>query len=117
MKAKLSVVLALVLVVCAFAFTSCASPEEKIVGTWKTQQTTLGVVTESSITFNADATGTVSGLLGITGNITYVINEEYLTLTYNVLGVDNAVTYQFVIEGEELHLTKDATTVIYTKVV
>ncbi len=115
MKAKLSVVLAVLLVVCTFAFAACSSVEEQIVGTWKSQQTTLGVVTESSITFNADGTGSASGLLGITGNMNYVITEDYITLTYNVFGVESSATYQFVIDGDTLNLTKDATTVTYTR--
>lgn len=116
MKSKIALVLAVVVLVCSFAMTACTKPEEEIIGTWKAQQVTLGVVTESVITFNADGTGSVTGLWNITGNINYVMAEEYLTMTYNVLGIENSVTYQFTIEDDTLNLTKDATTVTFTRV-
>ncbi|MBE6813055.1 MAG: hypothetical protein E7523_09255 [Ruminococcaceae bacterium] len=114
MKTKISVLLVAVILVCTLAFAAC-SAEEKIIGTWTSQQTTLGVVTESSIVFNEDGTGSVSGLLGLTGNMTYVINENIMTVTYNIFGVESTKNYTFEIKGDTLTLTEDATTVTYTR--
>ncbi len=114
MKAKISVLLIAVLLVCSLGLAAC-SAEDKIIGTWTSQQTTLGVVTESSIVFNEDGTGSVSGLLGLTGNMTYVINENILTVTYNIFGVESTKSYIFEIKGDALRLTEDTTTVTYTR--
>lgn len=114
MKAKISVLFVALILVCSLCFAAC-SAEEKIVGTWTSQQTTLGVVTESSIVFNADGTGVVTGLLGLTGNMTYVINEDVLTVTYNIFGVETTKNYTFVFKGDTLSLTQDSTTVTYTR--
>ncbi len=114
MKAKISVLLFAVILVCTFAFAAC-SAEDKIIGTWTSQQTTLGVVTESSVVFNEDGTGSVSGLLGLTGNMTYAINENVLTVTYNIFGVESTKTYTFEIKGDTLNLTEGTTTVTYTR--
>lgn len=114
MKAKISLLLVAVILVCSLAFAAC-SAEEKIIGTWTSQQATLGVVTESQIIFEENGTGSVSGLLGITGNMTYVINEDLITITYSVLGVETAKTYSFTLKGDTLTLTENATTVTYTR--
>ena len=114
MKAKISMLLVAVILVCTLAFAAC-SAQDKIIGTGTSQQTTLGVVTESSIVFHEDGTGSVSGLLGITGNMTYVINDDVLTVTFNVFGVETTKNYTFAIKGDTLSLTEDATTVTYTR--
>lgn len=114
MKAKISMLLVAVILVCTLAFAAC-SAQDKIVGTWTSQQTTLGVVTESSIVFNEDGSGSVTGLLGLTGNMTYVINENIITVTYNILGVETTKNYSFAVKGDTLTLTEDATTVTYTR--
>ena len=114
MKAKISVLLVALSLVCSLGLAAC-SAEERIAGTWTTQQTTLGVVTESSIIFNADGTGSVKGLLGLTGNMTYVINKNILTVTYNIFGVESTKTYTFSIRGDTLMLTEDNITVTYTR--
>ena len=58
MKTKTRIIAALtaLLLVCA-ALASCGSLEKKLVGTWKGQNSTLGIVTEYSYTFNEDGTG------------------------------------------------------------
>ena len=114
MKRKISVVLICALFVSLFAFAAC-SAEDKIVGTWTSQQTTLGVVTESTLIFNEDGTGSVSGLLGITGAMTYVITDNTITLTYDILGIETVKSYTFAIEKESLSLTEGANTVTFTR--
>ena len=114
MKAKISLLLAAVILVCSLAFAAC-SAQDKIVGTWKAQQTTLGVVTESTLVFKEDGTGSVSGLLGITGDITYLIADSNITITYKVLGVETVKAYQFTLKGDTLTLTADSTTITYTR--
>lgn len=115
MKAKISILLAAVILVCSLALVAC-STQDKIVGTWKSQQTTLGIVTESTITFNEDGTGSVSGLFGLTGDITYTINEDVLTITVDVLGVTStSKSYIVSVKGDTMTLTEDSTAVIYTR--
>ncbi len=116
MKTKIALLLVAVILVCSLGFAAC-SAEDKIIGTWTSQQTTLGVVTESQIVFSENGVGSVSGLLGITGDMTYVINEDYITLTYSLLGVESSKTYAFTLKGDTLTLTADSTTVTYTRVV
>lgn len=114
MKAKISVILVAVILVCTLAFSAC-SAQDKIIGTWTSQQTMLGIVTESSVTFNEDGTGIASGILGLTGNMTYVINENILTVTYDIFGVATTKNYSFTIKGDTLTIVDGDSTVIFTR--
>ena len=114
MKAKISVILVAVILVCTLAFAAC-SAQDKIVGTWTSQQTTLGIVTESTMTFNEDGTGIASGILGLTGNMMYVINENILTVTYDIFGVATTKNYSFTIKGDTLTIVDGDSTVIFTR--
>lgn len=98
MKRTVAVMLVLALSLCA-----CTLAEKLILGTWKSQTKVLGVVTEVSYTFNDDGTGLRSGALDT--SFTYVIEEDRLTITTSVLGIDVDEEYTFQISGSKLVLT------------
>ena len=104
----------LLLVVMVFALCSCAAPEKSIVGTWKNQTTVLGVVTETTYTFNEDGTGTKSNVLDI--NFTYSFEEEKLLITTSTLGIENTEKYSFDFNGDKLVLTGEKETIELEKV-
>ena len=79
---KRAIAFALV-VVMALGMFSCAKPEEKILGTWKYQSSVLGVVTETTYTFNEDGTGSKTNVLEI--KFTYAITEDQLLITTSTL--------------------------------
>ncbi len=117
-KIKLIAIVAAVL----FVLAAC-SAQDRIVGTWKSQTTVLGVVTEQEYVFNEDGTGSTPGILGIPAAMTYTIDGNSLVVKNAVLdaaeeivGKDLSTTYtvEFGIDtltlidkdGEEIKLTK-----------
>lgn len=100
MKRTVAVMLVLAL---ALSLCACTLAEKLILGTWKSQTKVLGVVTEVSYTFNDDGTGLRSGALDT--SFTYVIEEDRLTITTSVLGIDVDEEYTFQISGSKLVLT------------
>ncbi len=115
MKKALSI--AMVLLVLVTAFAACTPVEEQILGKWTYNETILGVVTERTYVFNADGTGTAPG--EITGDLIplemrWSIYENQLTIE-KTLGKD-PVSYNFVLKGDTLTLTKaDGTTITLTR--
>lgn len=104
----------LLLVVMIFALCSCTAPEKSIVGTWKNQTTVLGVVTETTYTFNGDGTGTKSNVFDI--DFTYSFEEEKLLITTSTLGIENTEKYSYDFSGDKLVLTGDSGTIDLEKV-
>lgn len=99
----------LLLVVIAIALCSCATPEKTIVGTWKSQTTVLGVVTETSYTFKDDGTGIKSGLLDI--GFTYSFDGNSLFITTNTLGIETTAKYSVELSGDKMVLTSSTETI------
>ena len=107
MKRILAALLLAAMAMCVLC--SCASPEEQLVGTWKRQDTVLGVVTETKYTFNEDGTGTRSGIIGT--DFSYTIDGDKLILTAKVFGIDTGTeTYSYKINGKKLLMTRDGET-------
>lgn len=92
----------LLVVVIVIGLCSCAAPEKSIVGTWKNQTTVLGIVTETTYTFNEDGTGIISNVLDI--SFTYSCYSEKLLITTSVLGIENTETYSYDFNGDKLLL-------------
>lgn len=111
MKKILSVLLVCVLVV---TMASCTFPEVSVVGTWKHTSTVLGVVTESTYTFNEDGTGKISGVLDV--DFTYAFSKEELFITTSPLGIEITEKYTFEFKEDKLILTNGKTTLELVKV-
>lgn len=110
MKKVISVSL---LIVMLLSLCACSSPEKAIIGTWKTQNTVLGVVTETSYTFNEDGTGVKKEV--VETSFTYTISEDKLTIKSTILGIEKTEEYTFEIKKDTLSLTSDNKTIAYTK--
>lgn len=110
MRKVLSLVLVFVLVA---AMCGC-SPEKAIEGTWKSRNTVLGVVTETTYVFRADGTGERSGLL--TTAFTYTIDKDTLVLTTSVIGLEHSESFSYRFEGKKLILTDSKETITLEKV-
>ena len=104
----------LLLVMMTLVLFSCAKPEEEILGTWKHQNTVLGVVTETTYTFNADGTGTKSNVLDV--DFTYSFLGDKLQITTSALGVGFVEQYTFDFKGDKLLLTDEKETLELQKV-
>ncbi len=104
----------LLLAVMVLGLCACAAPEKAIVGTWKNQSTVLGVVTETTFTFNEDGTGTKSSVLDV--DFTYSIEEETLLITTSALGIEYTEKYSFDFKINKLVLTGEKDTIELEKV-
>lgn len=113
MKKALSILAALMIFLCIFS--SCSSNEKSIIGKWTSQESFLGVVTETVYQFNEDGTGTMSTKLGVGIAMNYTISDNSLTITSNVLGLENTKVYTFTIEGNTLTLIDGDNTTVLTK--
>ena len=91
------------------AMCGCGAPEKQIVGTWKSRNSVLGVVTETTYIFRADGTGERTGLL--TTAFTYEFSGDKLLLTTSVLLVKNTEEYTFRFEGKKLTLSGSKETI------
>ena len=84
---------------------SCGSPEKTIIGSWKYQTSVLGVVTETTYTFNEDGTGSMNAIIGIA--FEYSFSGDKLFITTNLLGMENTDEYVYKFDGKDkLTLTK-----------
>ncbi|MBO5867701.1 MAG: hypothetical protein J6Q54_02185 [Oscillospiraceae bacterium] len=110
MRKVLCVVLALVMIL---MLCSCVVYEKAIIGTWKHQNTILGVVTETTYEFKEDGTGVLTNVLPI--EFTYEFVEDKLNITTNTLGIENKTAYTFKFEGDKLTLTNGDTTIVLEK--
>ena len=110
MKKIFTVVLTLVIILNLCA---CASPSKAIIGTWKSQTTVLGVVTETSYTFNEDGTGEKTTVLDVP--FTYTISKDKLIITTTVLGISTSEEYSFDFSGNKLVLSGDQDTIVLVK--
>lgn len=109
--------LAIITVMLFTMLAGCSSYEEKIVGVWKSQKTTLGVVTETVYTFNEDGTGTTSGLLGVDLDMTYVITDSTITITYasELLDIKTQSIFTYTLKKDTLVLTEGSESTTFTK--
>jgi len=83
----------LLLFVMMISLCACTITEKAIVGTWKSQSSILGVVTETIYTFNEDGTGTKSNVLDV--DFTYAFSDEKLLITTSVLGVASTEEFSY----------------------
>ena len=104
----------LLAVIMLFGLVACTSPNKAIVGTWKSQNTVLGVVTETKYVFNEGGTGTISTFLNV--DFTYAFAEDKLIITTVALGIESSDVYSFAFDGDKLTLSNDEETVILEKV-
>lgn len=111
MKKAVAVLLVLVMVV---GLCSCLSPKASIVGEWKSQSKVLGVVTETTYTFNEDGTGTESGIIDI--GFTYSFSDDKLLMTTSILGIESTEEYTYEFSKNKLVLTSDKDTINLEKV-
>ncbi|MBE6689196.1 MAG: hypothetical protein E7588_07990 [Ruminococcaceae bacterium] len=111
------VAIALTVLMILGIFVSCTSPEQKIVGTWKSDSSAvLGVKVESVYVFNEDGTGTMSALLGVEVPIKYSFSDDKLVVTTVILGNDAATTeYDYKFSGNNLVLSIGGESVTYTR--
>lgn len=101
-EVKMRKIVTLLIVICAMMVCAC-STDKSIVGTWKSQSTVLGVVTETTYVFNEDGSGSKRGIVDIP--FTYSIDGNKLTITTNVIGVDiSTKEYAFERSGDILEL-------------
>ena len=111
MKKILAVVLVAVL---ALAFCACF-PEKQIIGTWKNQETVLGVVVETTYVFNEDGTGTMSVGNVVPVELEYSFKDDKLNITVNTLGIKTTTEYSFDFKGDELTLTNGSNSIKLVK--
>ena len=112
MKKAISVLLAVVVVL---TLCSCVALDEKaIIGTWKNQNTVLGVVTETEYVFNEDGTGSITNLVSVP--FTHSFEEGKLIITTSTLGIKNTTEYSYDFEKDSLTLTDDSDTIKLEKV-
>ncbi|MBR2043038.1 MAG: hypothetical protein IJ946_01725 [Clostridia bacterium] len=110
MKKFLAIFLSVLIV---FGVCAC-SAEKSIIGTWKYQTTVLGVVTETSYTFNEDGTGKVSTVLDVA--FTYKFENDKLCLTITTFGIENTEEYDYEFKGNSLILTDSDGSITLEKV-
>lgn len=108
------VVATLLLMAMALMFCFCAVPEKSIVGEWTSKVTVLGVVTETTYTFNDDGTGSISNVLDIA--FTYAFEDEKLVMTMSILGMESSIEYDYSFKGDTLVLTSEGESVTLEKV-
>lgn len=106
--ATLVLVLVMMVSLCA-----CLAPKAAIVGTWKSQETVLGVVTQTNYTFNEDGTGEKSGVLPVP--FTYSFTEDKLNITTSVLGIESTTSYTYQFSYKKLTLTGEKETLVLEK--
>ena len=111
---KKAIIFALVLIILVTFLSACASPEKKIIGTWRSQTTILGVVTETKYEFKEDGTGSKTTVLEIP--FTYSIEGDTITITTTVLELELDEEFTFEINGDTLSLTGTFGTTEYEKV-
>ncbi len=103
-----------VLLVVALGIAACACmPEKQIIGTWKNQETVLGVVVETTYVFKEDGTGTMTSVVPI--DFEYSFSEDKLLITTNTLGIKNTTEYTFDFSGKELTLTEGGNSIKLVK--
>ena len=104
----------ILVVVMMLSLCACSTPEKAIVGKWKSNNTVLGVVTETTYTFNEDGTGTKSNVLDV--EFTYSFTEDKLVITTVTLGIESSAEYTFEFSGDKLVLTSEKETINLEKV-
>jgi len=104
----------LLLFVMMISLCACTITEKAIVGTWKSQSSILGVVTETIYTFNEDGTGTKSNVLDV--DFTYAFSDEKLLITTSVLGVASTEEFSYEFGWEKVVLTGEDNTIVLEKV-
>jgi hypothetical protein len=98
----------------AFILCACANPEKAIVGTWEEEAELMGVAVKTVYVFNEDGTGTIEGLLDIKLDMNYTVEDNILTVSTKVLGIQNDNKYEIEFNGDKLLLTdsSDATIIL-----
>lgn len=105
---------AIMLVAVTLMLCAC-SPAKRIVGSWKTQSTVLGVVVETTYVFNEDGTGKKCGAVDIP--FTYAVEESKLRISTSVIGVEvSQKEYEISFKGSTLVLTNGDELIELTKV-
>lgn len=103
-----------VILMCIFVLSFAACGEEKktysVEGSWKTEN---GKITE--ITFNEDGTGSLKKGSEISVNFTYVIAEDKLTVTTEILNQKTDTVYTYTVSADALTLTNGSDTAQYKK--
>lgn len=109
--------IALITVMLFTMLAGCSSYEKQIVGVWKSQKTTLGIVTETVYTFNEDGTGNTSGVLGLNLDMTYVITDSTITITYasDVIDIQSQKIFTYTLKKDTLVLTEGSESTTFTK--
>ncbi len=98
MKLKRRVACIVLTLITIFSLVACGK-NDSIEGSWKT--TKDGIVTEYK--FNKDGTGTTSN--GNAVDINYKLEEDKITITRKVLGVETDETLTYKVEKDKLTLT------------
>ncbi len=89
------------------------SAQQRIVGTWTSQKTVLGVVTQTQYVFREDGTGIRTTLLDV--DFTYTVEGEKLYITTEVLGIESKEEYIIEFKGDSLILMGQGETVVLEK--
>lgn len=100
-------------IVMVFMLSACLAPKVTIVGTWKSEETVLGVVTQTKYTFKEDGTGEISGVLTVP--FTYAFVEDKLCITTKVIGIESTDTYTYQFAGKKLTLVGEKETLVLEK--
>lgn len=117
MKKIVCAVVALCLVLGCLCSCQGALSEKLIVGEWTSKTNVMGVVTETTYTFNEDKTGSIKGLLGIELATTYTIDDTHLVVVTDTPTLQKTFNYTYEFDGDKLILVdSDGTQTIFTKV-
>jgi predicted Zn-dependent protease len=101
------------LVVVGFAlilvFSLVACSKKTVVGTWVSEDQSQTYV------MNSDGTGSVKLSSGISLSMTYTTTDSKITVNMTYLGQTETDEYTYTLKDNKLTLTKDNTSVTYTK--
>lgn len=117
MKKIVCAVVALCLVLGCLCSCQGVLSEKMIVGEWTSKTNIMGVVTETSYTFNEDKTGSIGGLLGVELAMTYTIDDSQLVIVSDTPLLQKTFNYTYEFDGDKLILVdSNGTQTTLTKV-
>lgn len=114
MRKRIMVISACLLVLVCILSACEPVAEFAIIGTWKSQKTVLGVVTETVYVFNEDGTGSRKTVWET--EFTYSLTDEKLLITTSTLGIETTEEYTYDFDGKKLMLTGEHDTIYLERV-
>lgn len=87
-----------------------AAPADPLQGAWTAEQDGI----EMTFKFNGDGTGAIE-TMGISMDTTYTVSGNKISVTMSYLGESETQEFEYSISGNELSLTADGETQVFTK--